>query len=196
MSNIPTNQAFKKITSNNITDDYIQLIRGSDKSVLLWVDAAGLVHAPGGIAGAVPGGANTNVQYNGGGAFAADAGFTYASNGSNGPVSIANNLFVNGNNLVNGIPVTITTKGTGPTNVPNAALFITDGVTPGVGTYFLTSGSAFSIHNDNLANTANGFIQFMNLGLTMNGGSNSPNFILHRSSSGTPGVGDGSAELI
>jgi hypothetical protein len=43
MGTVPTNAAFKKITSNNITDDYIQLIRGSDKTVLLWVDAAGII---------------------------------------------------------------------------------------------------------------------------------------------------------
>ncbi len=81
MSNVPTNAAFKKITANNITDDYVQLIRGSDKTVLLWIDAFGNIQGQWaiGIAAAIaaattpPGGSNPSVQYNDGGRFGGDS---------------------------------------------------------------------------------------------------------------------------
>ena len=87
MGTTPTNAAFQKITSNNITDDYVQLIRGSDKTVLLWVDALGVIHAPNGIAGVVAGGAPTDIQVNSGGVLYADGGFTYDH--TNGTVAVA-----------------------------------------------------------------------------------------------------------
>lgn len=107
-----------------------------------------------------------------------DTGFTYTSNGTNGPVVIAASLSIGGLNLTAAVPFTVTAKGTGPTNVTTAAMFLTDGVTPGVGTYFLSQGNNFRIRNDSTLQAQHGDFNFGSFGVYLNGGISSPTLFL------------------
>ena len=106
-------------------------------------------------------------------------------------------LAISGVNLSSKVPLTVTQLGTGPTNVGGAALFITDGVTPGVGTYFETSGHTFRIRNDNLLVNSNGNLAWGSTGMVADGGGGSPTLALYTNApaGGYTGITNGSAQI-
>jgi hypothetical protein len=106
-------------------------------------------------------------------------------------------LSVTGSGLTATVPVTITQLGTGPTNATTTALFLTDGVTPGAGVYFSTTGNTFRIRMDADIVNAHGNLQWGSTGMNVDGGSNSPVLLLYTGApaGGYTGITNNSAQI-
>ena len=111
---------------------------------------------------------------------------TYSIISDGGLNSFAGGLNIGGTVASGTVPLTVTQLGTGPTNVTNANLFLTDGVTPNVGAFFSVVGSTFRLRMDNLLVNSHGNLQYDATGCHIDGGSNSPGMALY---TGTPAGG-------
>lgn len=214
------------VNGRNAQDDFLQLADNHGGTVFAWIDYQGILR--GSFAQGLPGGVNTDVQYNDGGVLGGDSGFTYnkltqsvqitgnltlggvsstnvglfpsatlaqfrlGDNSADAPVS-ASQLSLSGTGLTAGNPLNITTHGTGPANRTNSTIAISN-AGGGSTTYFdKASSGRFRILNDSLATPSAGNITLdPTVGLYMDGGANSPNFILSPAASTVPGVGSGS----
>lgn len=168
------------INGRNAQDDFLQLATNHGGTVFAWIDYQGILQ--GTFANSLPGGNNTDIQFNDSGVLGGSDNFTY--NKSTQMVSLlsgnlvlsAGTLSITAGSTAGVVPATIVSSGNGPANVTAVALLITDGITPGVGTYFETSGNNFRIRNDSSVSAAHGDFNFTSAGVYLNGGNNSPTY--------------------